>query len=85
VLLEFLMDPLLPLPHWNKGREVVFKPYVWPIAKALPDCGAHLHHDLEINKWSSTPPTRTILVNKPFGLQGRVLLDHDLPLLVPLD
>jgi hypothetical protein len=28
VLLEFLMDPLLPLPHWNKGREVVFKPYV---------------------------------------------------------
>jgi hypothetical protein len=28
VLLEFPMDPLLPLPRWNEGREVIFKPYV---------------------------------------------------------
>ena len=28
VLLDFPVDPLLPLPHWNEGMEVVVKPYV---------------------------------------------------------
>jgi hypothetical protein len=50
-------------------------------AEALPDCGAHLHHDLEIGKWSSTPPIRTVLIDKNFGLQGWVLLDHSIPII----
>ena len=28
VLLEFPVDPLLLLPHWNEGSEVVAKPHV---------------------------------------------------------
>jgi hypothetical protein len=28
VLLEFPVDPLLPLPRWNEGSEVVAKPHV---------------------------------------------------------
>ena len=28
VLLDFLVDPLLPLPRWNEGSEVVVKPHV---------------------------------------------------------
>ena len=28
VLLEFPVDPLLPLPRWNEGSEVVVKPHV---------------------------------------------------------
>ena len=55
--LEFPVDPLLPLPRWIKGMEVVIKPYVWPSAEALPDCSAHLH-DLEIDKCSTTSTTR---------------------------
>jgi hypothetical protein len=30
------VDPLLPLPHWNEGSEVVIEQYVWSSMEALP-------------------------------------------------
>jgi hypothetical protein len=51
-------DPLLPLPRWIEGMEVVIKLYVWPITEML---SVH-HHDLDIGKWTTTSSTRFDLV-----------------------